>query len=185
MGNQNNLNRITAATKKAGLGDRLAAIIGAVNALIADRLLAVATIVISAAAAEKFKTTTTSYFSIGGVIYSKAATDNLVFSAAYTVNNAQTAGTFWGAFLIQIDKAGAVSTKAVASDQAYTSEALAINNLPAPDASKVKLGYITVNSKTGARWTANTDDLTDTSDVTEANFYDGATGQPAALTTLD
>lgn len=142
-----------------------------VNVAFGDGLLADGTLAISATA-EKFKTTTTAYYRINGVQYTKAATDSLVFSAADTINTAGTAGTFWGVWLVQINAAATISTKSPSADQVYDSEAEAIADLPDPDTSNVALGYITVNSASGTKWTANTDDLTDASDVTEANFYD-------------
>lgn len=122
---------------------------------------------------EKFKTmTTTAVYLVSKAVKTKAPATAIAFSAAYTVNNAQAAGLFWGAFLVQVNAAGTVSTKAVANDQAYATEASAIAALPEPDAGNVTLGYITVKTKTSAvKWTAQTDDLTDGSDVTDANFY--------------
>lgn len=144
-----------------------------VTATLADGVLVDGDLAISATA-EKFKTTATAYYRISGVQYSKAATDNLVFSAAHTINTAGAAGTYWGAFLVQINAAGTVSTKVVSADQVYATEALAIAALPAADAGNVALGYITVNSSEATAWTANTDDLTDGSDCVEANFADSA-----------
>lgn len=127
------------------------------------------------AAAEKFKTAAASFYAVAGVLKTKAATDNLVFSSAYTVNLAAGATTnHWGAFLVQINAAGTISTKAVSADQDYATEALAVAALPDPDAAQVALGYITIRSKASAAWTANTDDMTDASDVTTADFYDTA-----------
>lgn len=140
----------------------------------ANKLEAIGTLAISATA-EKFKTTTTAAFHIGGARVTKAATDNLVFSDAYTVNDGAS-GDKWGAFLVQINAAGTISTKAVAADQAYTSEALAIAALPSVDSDNVFLGYITVESVTDTTWTANTDDLTAASDCQSANFYDNSDG---------
>jgi len=123
---------------------------------------------------ESFKTSQVAYYKIAGVLYSKVATTGISFTAAHTVNTGAAAGTYWGAILVQIDAGGTISTKVVAADQAYSTEALAISNLPAPDASNVALGHITVNSNSGAAWTGNTDDLTDGSDCVEANFYNAS-----------
>jgi len=128
---------------------------------------------------EKFKLiTNTIIATVAGVVIRKAPTTANVFSAAYTVNNAQGAGTaHWGAFLVSINASGTVSTKAVSADQDYATEALAIAALPAADAGKVAVGYITVQAKTGGlKWTANTDDLTPTSDCTTAHFVNTAAG---------
>jgi len=142
-----------------------------------DGLMAIGTLLISGTA-EKFKTTTTAEFIIDGVPHTKAAADNLVFSAADTINVGAATGTFWGAWLVQTNAAGTVTTKPAAGldDQVYTTEALAVAALPAADADKAALGYITVNSDTDVDWVANTDDLTDASDCTTADFYDGVAG---------
>lgn len=139
---------------------------------------------ISGVAAEKFKTTATIYYSLGAGIFSKAATDNIVFSAAYTVNNAA-AGQKWGAFLVQINAAGTFSTKAVSADQAYASEALAIAALPVPDAGNIAVGYITVQSNNNDAWIAITDDLTDASDMANSTFYNsGLAGNAKSFTLI-
>ena len=171
--------------------DDLKTLANGLRLYVADQMLAIGTLAISATA-EKFKTTTTAIYRIGGTHYTKAATDNLAFSAAYTVNTGAAAGQFWGAFLVQINAAGTVSTKAVAADQVYASEAAAIAALPAADASNVRIGYITVQTKDTDAWVANTDDLTAGSDCAAANFYDlpapatlpsaVATSAPATLT---
>lgn len=137
----------------------------------ASGCLSIGTLAISATP-EKFKTTTTAYYRISGIQYSKAATDNLVFSAADTINKGTAAGLYYGIWLVQINAAGTVSTKSPSADQVYTSSALAIAALPAVDTGNIALGYILVQSKTGAAWTANTDDLTNGSDCQTATFTD-------------
>lgn len=124
------------------------------------------------ATAEKFKTTTTATFVIAGATLTKAATDLLVFSAADTINVGTAVGDYWGAWLVQINAAGTISTKSVSADQAYASEVLAIAALPDPDSGNVALGYITVQANTDSSWTANTDDLTAASDCQDVNFVD-------------
>ena len=146
--------------------------------LMGDGLLSIGTLLISATA-EDFKTTTTAYYRIDGIQYSKAATDNLSFSAADTVNTGASAGSFWGIWLVQVNAAGTVSTKSPAADQVYASEAAAIAALPTVDADNVALGYITVQSNDTDAWVANTDDLTPTSDCLDANFTDAT---PLAFT---
>lgn len=89
-------------------------------------------------------------------ILRKGVTDNLAFSAAYKINQAAATGQFWGAFRVQIDAAGVVSTKAYAMNQVFLSEADALLACPAPDPLKGDLGTISVQSATGATWTANT-----------------------------
>lgn len=150
-------------------------------AWVQDRLLSIATLAISATA-EKFKTTTTSYYQIAGIQYSKNATDNLTFTAADTINTAGDDGDYWGAWLVQINAAGTISTKSVDDDQVYTSEADAIAALPDADADNVALGYIVINANENSSWTANTDDMTDASDCVEAKFVDATlAGLPDAI----
>ena len=139
--------------------------------LIADGLLTIGTLAISATA-EKFKTTTTAYYTVGGVQYSKAATDNLVFSANDTINVGTASGDFFGIWLVQVDVAGTVTTKSPATDQVYTSAASALEALPSADANKVALGYIIIGANTDSAWTANTDDMTPASDCDSAVFED-------------
>ncbi len=127
------------------------------------------------ATAEKFKTTRVALYRIGGVYYTKAATDNLVFSAAYTINTAQAAGQFWGAFLVQIDAADTITTKAVAADQVFVSQAAALAAVPAPDAGNIELAVISVQSKVNVKWTATTDDMTAASDAAASTFTDADT----------
>lgn len=132
----------------------------------ATALLTDGNLAISGVAAEKFKTTQTAIFRIGGNVYTKAATDNLTFTAAHVV----TAEKF-GVILIQIDAAGTISTKVPGATQAYNTGPLALAALPSPDSGKCALGYITIEADAGD-WTANTDDMTDASDLTAATFND-------------
>ena len=153
-----------------------------IRTFLADGLLQISTLAISGTAAEKFKTTTASFFTILGIQYTKAATDNLTFTAAQTINTAAGVGDFWGIWLVQINAAGTVSTKAPSADQVYTTEALALAALPVIDASNVSLGYITINANVDSSWTANTDDMTDASDCLTATFTDTAIkALPAAV----
>lgn len=169
-------------------GKLAAAVTSMINGLrtyLADGMLAIGTLTISAAA-EKFKTTTSAIYTIAGLAYTKAATDNLVFSAADTINTGAAAGTLWGIWLVQIDAAGAISTKPGAADMTYANEAAAIAALPAVDASNVQLGYITVQALEATDWVANTDNLTvggGAGNCTARSFYDlpAAKSLPAAL----
>lgn len=128
---------------------------------------------------EKFKTTQEATFRVAGVEVTKAATTALVFSAADTINVGAAAGVKWGIWLVQITAAGTVSTKSPSADQVYASEAAAIAAKPAPDASNIELGYITVAANDTSAWTATTDDLVAASDCSAVNFYD-STGVAAA-----
>lgn len=125
-------------------------------------------------------TTTSQYahlafsFSIAGVEYTIPADATLAFTTADTINDDDTAGLWWGAWLIQVTAAKAVTSISVSSDQAYATEAAAIAALPDPDADNVVVGYITVQTKTGADWDMKTDDLTAASDCQLAYFYTGS-----------
>lgn len=138
------------------------------------------------AAPEKFKTTLTALAIMGGAVVTKAAATAIVFSAAHPV----TASKF-GVILVQMDASGTVTTKITGATQttamAYNSAALALAALPAPDANKIPLGYIAIAAK-AALWTANTDDMTNGSDLTTATFVDSAAasfGGSAALADVE
>lgn len=132
-----------------------------------------ATILISATATA-YKTTTTCIFKLDGVQYSKAAEDPVTFTAANTINVGTAAGFFFGAWLVQVTAAGVLSTKPAGglADQVYTSAALALAALPAADAANVGIATIVIAANEDVSWTANTDDMTDASDVLTATFAD-------------
>lgn len=155
----------------------------ALRSFLNQALLDIGTLAISATP-EQFKTTTTAMFLLSGAQRTKAAADNLTFSAADTINTAADTGDFHGAWLVQTDKDGTVSTKPAGGldDQVYTSKQDAIDALPEADADNVALGYITVQANTDSSWTANTDDLTDASDCAAATFVDATPDAvPAAI----
>jgi hypothetical protein len=108
---------------------------------------------------EDFETTATAVYSIGGVMYTKAAAVVTSFTAAHEV----TLGKF-GSILIQIDAAGTISTLITGATQttamAHDTAALAIAAVPAPTAGNVALGYFVIEADLGA-WVANTDNMTD------------------------
>jgi type IV pilus biogenesis protein CpaD/CtpE len=137
----------------------------AVQASFKDGLLAIGTLAIDATA-EKFKTTSTAVVRIGSIQYSKAAETAIVFSASHVVSASK-----FGVILVQMTAAGVVSTKVPSGTQAYNSAPLALAALPAADSAKIALGYIAIAAK-AATWTANTDDLTNASDLTTATFID-------------
>lgn len=150
-----------------------------VRTYLGDGLLQIGTLAIDAVP-EKFKTTTVALYRITGVGFRKAATTALTFTAAHVV----TASKF-GIILVQINDAGTISTKVPAATpttaMAYNTAALALAALPSPDASNIALGYIAIANNAGD-WTANTDDLTNGSDVTTATFVDATVlSRPAAL----
>jgi hypothetical protein len=164
--------------------------LNAVRAFIADGMLTIATITVSGVSALKFKTTTTTAFRLSGIVYTKVAEDEIVFTTAGTINVAGAAGTaHWGAWLVQTTAAGVVTTKAVGggtTDQDYATEALAIAALPAATAANCPLGYITVQGLASTSWVAATSNLTvgaGAGNCTARNFYDLPTPPtlPAAL----
>lgn len=149
--------------------DNVNAISAAVSGLLSDGLLAHGGLEIDATP-EDFATSAIAVYRIDGVSYQKAATTGLSFTAAHVV----TAETF-GIILIQIDAAGTISTKVPAATPTtameFASAALAIAALPAADEGNVALGYILIEADAG-NWTANTDDMTDASDLVTATFVD-------------
>lgn len=179
----------TAITLTPAQANLLVARVNSLRTYLADGMLQIGTITISATA-EKFKTTATAVYTIAGITYTYAATDDLVFSAANTINAAAAATAFWGAWIVEIGVDGLVHTKPAAftsaADMSYTTEALAIAALPSPTASHVQLGYITAQNVASAKWDANTDNLTvgaGATNVTARSFYDlpAAKTLPAAI----
>lgn len=131
--------------------------------------------------AEQFKTAAVAEYLVNRRYKTKAATNALTFTAAHVVT-----ASLYGIILVQINAAGTISTKVPSSTQAYTSAALALAALPTPDTDNVPLGYIAIANNAGD-WTANTDDLTNGSDLTTATFTDltdnGMTSQDFELIT--
>lgn len=123
--------------------------------------------------ANTIKTTRATAFSIAGVLYNKAITDNIAMTAA----TAQ-ADLTYRLYLVSIDAAGAVTITAgtaVATDTA---------TLPALPASSAMLGYFKV-ATSGGTFTSGTTDLSGTG-VT-ATFVDlltpnSGSAEPTAVT---
>jgi hypothetical protein len=137
------------------------------NSIVVDGNLAID------AVPEKFKTSQVLAYFLNGVLRTKAATTALVFTAAHTITAAK-----FGCILIQIDAAGNISTKVVASPQAYDNAPAALAALPAADAGKIAIGHIAIENNAGD-WVANTDDLTNGSDLTTAAFVDATESVPS------
>ncbi len=133
------------------------------QAILIDGVLTHGTLLIDSVP-EKFKTTTASVVRISGVPYVQAATTAIVFTAAHVVS-----ATKFGVILVQQNAAGTIGTKVPSATQAYASGALALAALPTADTGNVAIGYITISAGVAA-WTANTDDMTDASDLTAATF---------------
>lgn len=108
---------------------------------------------------QKFKTSAISAFRIAALAYTKAAEDEIEFTAVQTVNDGEAATAMFGVWLVQVTAAGVVTTKAPGADQTYTSSGDAIAALPAPDASNVSLGYILVSSPISTKFTTKTTSL--------------------------
>lgn len=129
---------------------------------------------------EQFATGATAEYLVNRRYKTKTATTGLTFTAAHVIT-----ASLYGVILVQINAAGTISTKVPSATQAYASAALALAALPAPDAGNVPLGYIAIANNAGD-WTANTDDLTNASDVTTATFVNwplnGYTPQTFELT---
>lgn len=105
-----------------------------------------------------------SRYMIGGAVVEKAAATAITFSAGHVVTASK-----YGAILVMINASGTVSTKVVAATQAYDTAAQAVSALPAVDSGKIKIAHIVIANNSGD-WTANTDDLTDGSDLTTATI---------------
>lgn len=108
---------------------------------------------------------------IAGVTYNLAADATFPFTAAHVVTALK-----WGVILYQVDASGTITTKVPAATpttaMAFNSEAEAITRVPAPDAANVALGYVLINAD-ASNWTAITDDMTDGSDLTTAEWVNG------------
>lgn len=152
-----------------------AAAFNALRTYLGNGLLAIGTLA-KDATAEKFKTTTRSVIRYNGETAGKAAETAVVFTAAHVVS-----ATKFGVILIQRTPAGVTSTKVPGATQAYNTAPLALAALPTADAGNVAIGYIAIAAG-AADWTANTDDLTNASDLTTATFVDGTPlSLPSAL----
>lgn len=125
------------------------------------------------ATASKFATTNEASYAVGGLFKTKAATTGLSFSAAGTINVATSSAALFGVWSIQIDGTGTITTKAPATNQTYTSAALAAAAAPAADTGNIRLGYVVVSAVASNTWTAGTSELTGVS-----TFVDDATSSP-------
>lgn len=114
------------------------------------------------------------YYLLNGENYSKAAdAAGVVFSAAHKV-----AANKFGAIGVYINAAGAIYTWIDSAAQTDTlshdTALLALAEVQAGDfphpIDTIQIGYILIASD-GTLWTANTDDLTNGSDVTTATFF--------------
>ena len=79
-------------------------------------------------------------------------------------------GSKWGGFLLSIQTGGTITITPTAALN-YSTEALAIAAKPSVPANEIELGFVTIQSTSGAIWNATTDAL-----------YGGSSGTPAAAT---
>lgn len=109
-----------------------------------NRLRKTATLAIDATP-EDFQVSAFSY-SIAGTEYVKAAATGISFTAAHPVEQGK-----YGAVLVEIDNAGAVSTKISGATQTtiqgYATSALAVAALPSETSGKRAIGYIVIQAK--------------------------------------
>lgn len=108
------------------------------------------------------------YYRLAGTNYSKAANAvGTVFSSAHAISISK-----YGAIRIFINAAGTISTDVPLTTQTYDTalEAITAADAVAIPANNIQIGMIVIQND-GTLWTANTDDLTDASDVTKAVFY--------------
>lgn len=109
------------------------------------------------------------YYLINGTTYYKAADSaGNQFTAAHAVTAEK-----YGAINVFIDTAGTWITRAPSALQAYnTAEEAhdAADLIMTPMAAECYCGRILINAKAGVQWDANTDDMTDGSDLTTATF---------------
>ena len=123
----------------------------------------------------KIKTTNTVKYSIGGTnTYTKTATTNLAFTSADTINTETNAYDCYGAWRIQINSAGTISTKAPSTNQIFSSYTNALLAVPAVDSDNVSLGAVIVLSPTSTTFIAGTTELT----TNNATFIEAATNPP-------
>lgn len=133
---------------------------------------------IDAGIATTFRTTNAAAFAMNGEFWSAAATTNISFFAADTVNIETNSSARYGIWRIQAATNGTISTLAPATNQSYTSAALAIAALPAAAANNTALGYVVIYAPGSNSFTAGTTAMT----TSNATFYDEAATSPASAT---
>jgi hypothetical protein len=123
-------------------------------------------------------------YAINGVSYYKAAA-NTAFTA--TDHDVAT-GSKWASYRISVGTSGTITITISAAND-YDTEALAIAAVPAVPSGECDMGYITIQSTSGAIWDATTDALTGGTGGTPAeatNYYSATpTAGFAAVTASD
>lgn len=147
-----------------------------------DRMLDAVTLSITVAEPEDFSLTAFDAV-FDGVKVTKALTANLDFTA----NHVATASKYL-AILVGMTVAGTISTKvpivsgrSQTAAQGYDTLDEAVAALPTPSAGVLPIGYIWVLADSGG-WTANTDDLTPGSDLTNSGLVGFTTTQMLEFT---
>jgi hypothetical protein len=110
------------------------------------------------------------YYRIAGTNYSKAAdSDGNAFTAAHVIGDG--ASALYGVINIYIDASGNFYSKVPLTPQIYATAELALAAAEAivTPSNLCYVGHILIQSDTST-WTANTDDMTDGSDLTTADF---------------
>lgn len=106
-------------------------------------------------------------YQIDNVSYSKAVVAaGSLFSAAHAISASK-----WGIILLYIDTSGSISSLVPLATQAYdtAAEAHIAGDAVVTLKGTILIGKILINND-ASLWTANTDDLTNASDVTTATF---------------
>ncbi len=109
-------------------------------------------------------------YQIKGTSYSKAAVAaGSVFTDAHVIGDG--ASALWGVILIYVDVNGLIVTKVPLSPQIYASAELAhvAGDALVHPGNAAYIGRILIQSDS-TTWTANTDDMTNASDLTTATF---------------
>ena len=112
----------------------------------------------------------TFYYRIVGTNYTLAANaGGSQFTAAHVIGDG--ASALWGCINLYVNAAGTIYSKVPISPQVYTTAALAHTaaDTIATPSDLCYIGRILINSDTST-WTANTDDMTNASDLTTATF---------------
>lgn len=124
-------------------------------------------VVAEGTSANTFKTTQAVSFSLSGLAYYKAATDNLTFSAGHT----SLAASQRCAFFICLDSAGAVTTlQSTVYTPSPTGDQRAAAEIPNPT-DKVVIGALIVTTSASGVFVPNTTDLSAAGvTFTTANF---------------
>ncbi len=104
---------------------------------------------------------------VDGQQFAVALDATIAFTGAHTITALK-----FGVVVIQVTPAGVVTSIVASATQAYDTAAEALDAAPTADAGNVVMGHIAIEADAGD-WVAQTDDLTDASDLTTAAFVQG------------